>query len=136
RVLKIVPVAPPKAFTAGSVFERTSMLRSTIDGDLKMAFAKPDIAGQEVEIASAFHARSDSRPTPGVPAYLAELVTNEQADVLATAYAPPEPDYAKASPFASLLRDDPDDGRFIPPLGKGDHAWMERPLPPSVFSKA
>ena len=39
----------------------------------------------------------------GVPAMLAGLVTNDKADILATAYAPAEPDYAKASPFESLL---------------------------------
>ena len=35
---------------------------------------------------------------------LAALVNNDHPDVLATAYAPAEPDYAKASPFEALLR--------------------------------
>src|SRR5690606_39932841 len=36
---------------------------------------------------------------------------------------------------ALLQEDDPNDGRFIPPVGKGDHSWMRNPLPPSVFSE-
>jgi spore germination cell wall hydrolase CwlJ-like protein len=136
RVVNVSPVAPPKAFNAGSIFERTSfLLRTTLDGDPKMAFAKPDISGKEIEIAAAFHATSDKMSDPAIPAYLADLVTSEKADVLATAYAPPEPDYATASPFETLLQEAaPDDGRFIPPMQPGDHAWMEQPLPASVFS--
>lgn len=137
RIVEIAPVAPPKNFSAGSIFERTSsLLRPSMDSSLRLAFAKPRIKGQEIQIAAAFHAREDRKPGPGVPAMLAALVTSDRADVLATAYAPAEPDYAKASPFEALLQDeDPNDGRFIPPLAKGDHAWMQNPLPASVFSK-
>lgn len=136
RIVKVAPVAPPKAFNAGSVLERSSsLLRPTFDGDLKMAFVSPDIKGREIEIATAFYVRED-RPAAGVPAAIADLVTNEQGDVLATAYAPVEPDYARASPFESLLREDPDEGRFIPPLAARDHEWMAKPLPASVFSEA
>ena len=137
RIIQVSPVAPPKNFNAGSIFERTSsLLRPSMDGDLKMAFAKPRIKGKEVQIAAAFHAREDKKPDPGVPAMLAALVNNDNADVLATAYASSAPDYAKASPFEVLLQDEkPDNGRFIPPMAKGDHAWIQNPLPASVFSK-
>jgi spore germination cell wall hydrolase CwlJ-like protein len=137
RILQVAPVAPPKNFSAGSIFERTSsLLRPSMDSGLKLAFAKPDIKGKEVQIASAFHLREDKAADPGVPAMLAALVTSDKADVLATAYAPSEPDYASTSPFETLLKaEDPDDGRFIPPMSKGDHAWMQTPLPASVFSK-
>jgi spore germination cell wall hydrolase CwlJ-like protein len=136
RILQMAPVAPPKNFSAGSIFERTSsLLRPSMDSGLKLAFAKPDIKGKEVQIASAFHAREE-KAEPGVPAMLAALVTNDKADVLATAYAPAAPDYASVSPFEALLKDEePDNGRFIPPVGKGDHAWMQTALPASVFSK-
>ncbi len=135
RVVNVAPVAPPKAFTAGSILQRTSrLLRPAIDGDLKMAFAKPEIKGKEIKIASVFHPAA-KKAADDVPAYLADLVTSKKADVLATAYAPAEPDYATASPFETLLREtDPDHGRFIPPLAPGDHSWMETPLPASVFS--
>jgi spore germination cell wall hydrolase CwlJ-like protein len=138
RIIKISPVAPPKAFDAGSMFKRTGMLLRPAIGEVKMAFAMPDIRGKEVQIATAFYMKHEKRSDPGVPAILASLITNEGADILATAYAPPEPDYAKASPFESLLRAEisHDSGRFIPPLAKGDHAWMNKPLPASVFSKA
>ena len=139
RVVRIAPVAPPRAFSAGSVFERTSSLIAVPgpeDGP-RMAFASPAIKGKEVVIAAAFHPRLDKRPDPGVPAVLASLVTSDTADILASAYAPAEPDYARASPFESLLRDeDPNHGRFIPPQAEGDHSWMKVPLPPSVFGKA
>lgn len=138
RIVNVAPVAPPKAFNAGSVLDRTSfLLKPTAGEGPAMTFVKPDIKGREIEIATAFYVREDKKPNPGVPAVLAALVNNEKADILATAYAPPEPDYAKASPFASLLKDeDPYAGRFVPPAGDGDHDWMSKPLPASVFSEA
>ncbi|TSE00529.1 cell wall hydrolase [Mesorhizobium intechi] len=137
RIVQVSPVAPPKNFNAGSIFQRTSsLMRPSMDGGLKMAFAKPQIKGKEIQIAAEFHAREDKKPDPGVPAMLAALVNNDHPDVLATAYAQSEPDYAKASPFEALLQDEqPSSGRFIPPMAKGDHWWIQNPLPASVFSK-
>ena len=138
RIINVSPAAPPKPFDAGSMFKRTSMfLRPADDSDVRMAFAMPEIRGKEIEIATAFYPKKDKTAAPGVPAMLADLVTNDQADILATAYAPAEPDYARASPFESLLRDDnaANSGRFIPPLADGDHSWMSKPLPEGVFSK-
>ncbi|MGD9912571.1 MAG: cell wall hydrolase [Rhizobiaceae bacterium] len=138
RIVKIAPVAPPKAFNAGSVLDRTSfLLRPGFDGELRMAFAETDIRGKEIQIATAFYLKED-RIDPGVSPLLADLVTNDKADILATAYAPAEPDYARSSPFETLLQEDLEmagNGRFIPPLGKGDHAWMSNPLPAAVFSE-
>ncbi|RWB66242.1 MAG: cell wall hydrolase [Mesorhizobium sp.] len=136
RLVQVSPVAPPKNFSAGSIFERTSsLLRPSMDSGLKLTFAKPGIKGKEVQIAQAFHLREDKKPDPDLPAALVALVNNDKPDILATAYAQSAPDYAKASPFEALLQDDPNDGRFIPPMGKGDHAWLQNPLPASVFSK-
>lgn len=136
RLVQVSPVTPPKNFSAGSIFERTSsLLRPSMDSGLKLTFAKPGIKGKEVQIAQAFHLREDKKPDPALPAALVALVNNDKPDVLATAYAQATPDYAKASPFEALLQDDPNDGRFIPPMGKGDHAWLQNPLPASVFSK-
>ncbi|TIS54423.1 cell wall hydrolase [Mesorhizobium sp.] len=137
RIIHISPVAPPKNFNAGSIFERTSsLLRPSMDSGLRLAFAKPEIKGKEIQIAQAFHIREDKKPDPGVPAMLASLVNNDHPDVLATAYAQAEPDYAQASPFEALLQDEqPNSGRFIPPMGKGDHSWIQNPLPASVFSE-
>ncbi len=135
RIVNVAPVAPPKSFNAGSVFERTSSLISTdVETGLEMAFQVPEIKGKEIQIAAAFHPRED-KADPGVPAFLASLVTNDKADILATAYAPAEPDYARASPFATLLKGEDDTGgRYVPPVSEGDHAWMSTPLPASVFS--
>lgn len=138
RIVNIAPVAPPKSFNAGSVFDRTtSLLVPELDEELKMAFVRPEIEGKEIQIAKAFYVKRDKAADPAVPVYLASLVNNDKPDILATAYAPPKPDFAVASPFASLLKeDDPNGGRFIPPLGEKDHEWLSRPLPASVFSAA
>jgi hypothetical protein len=94
RLVNVAPVQPPKSFNAGSVFKRTSMLLrpGVADEEIAMAFDKPAILGKEIEIAAAFHQRVDRAPDPGVPVMLASLVNNDRPDVLATAYAPPEPD--------------------------------------------
>ena len=138
RIVNVVPVAPPRSFNAGSVFQRTSMIEAP-EGqpDMAMAFARPQIKGKEIEIAAAFHVREDGTDASGVPAFLASLVTNDKPDILAAAYAPSAPDYARASPFASLLGDEDEaGGRFIPPVTDGDHAWMSKPLPEHVFTAA
>jgi spore germination cell wall hydrolase CwlJ-like protein len=132
RIVHIAPVAPPKTFDAGSIFKRTSLLVGPKTDDVRMAFAVSDIRGKEVEIAAAFYMRQ--KRDPGIPAVLASLITSEKADILATAYAPTMPDYSRASPFESVLKDPNDTGRFIPPVVDGDHPWMSKPLPPSVFS--
>ncbi|GAB4358885.1 MAG: cell wall hydrolase [Oricola sp.] len=136
RIVSVAPAAPPKDFSAGSVLQRQSLLlRPTLEEGQLMAFAKPRIGGKEIQIASAFYRREDKPRDPQVPTMLASLVTNEKADVL-SAYAPPEPDFARESPFRSLLREPDQDkqGRFIPPRGKGDHAWVSTPLPASAFT--
>ena len=80
RVAKVMPVAPPKAFNAGSVFKRTSMLlHSTLDKKMEMAFAAPQIKGKEIQIAAAFHTREDPKPDPLLPPVLAALVNNDKA---------------------------------------------------------
>ncbi|MDX3925616.1 MAG: cell wall hydrolase [Shinella sp.] len=137
RIVAVLPVAPPKDFSAGSVLDRTSsLLRPVFDGKERMSFVRPKIKGKEIEIATAFYRKKTERHDPGVPAMLASLVTNDRADVLATAYAPPEPDYARDSPFDSILRADKNDGRFVPEISPEDHAWAATPLPAGVFSAA
>ena len=133
RIVQLAPVKPPKTFDAGSMFKRTSLLVGPKAGDVKMAFAIPDIRGKEVQIATAFYMKK-ARRDPGVPTILASLVNNDKPDILATAYAPATPDYSKSSPFESLMKDPNDTGRFIPPVAKGDHSWMSAPLPPGVFT--
>lgn len=134
RIMSTLPVAPPKNFSAGSILERQSMLtKPPVPENVQMVFVEPQIRGQEVEIATAFHRNVEEDEVNRVPVMLASLVTNDKPDVLATAYAPGGPDYAKTSPFASVLRDQ-DDGRFRPPVPKNDHAWAGHVLPPHVFS--
>jgi spore germination cell wall hydrolase CwlJ-like protein len=112
RVVAVSPVMPPKDFSAGSILQRTSAL-----------------------MEPAFYRKKPPAPDPGVSPMLAKLVTNDKADILATAYVRPEPDYALESPFDSILRQDERGGRFIPDIAPDDHAWAGTALPPSVFSK-
>ena len=55
-----------------------------------MAFAKPDIKGKEIEIATAFYVKRGQEAGSRRAAGARRLVNNDKADVLATAYAPAE----------------------------------------------
>lgn len=136
RVVAITPMLPPKDFSAGSVLQRQSLLlRPESATGERTAFLKPNLGGKEIQIATAFYKKEPPKPDESVPAYIANLVTNQNADVLAAAYASPAPDYARVSPFDSILAKDQDDeGRFVPQIGPKDHAWAANVLPPSVFS--
>ncbi|KQY20134.1 cell wall hydrolase [Rhizobium sp. Root482] len=137
RIIAVAPVAPPKDFSAGSILERTSSLTEPMfEEQERMVFSKPKILGKEIEIATAFYKKRAPKQDSGLSPMLASLVTNERADVLATAYAPPKPDYSRQSPFDSILKKDEADGRFIPDISPQDHAWAANPLPAGVFSQA
>ncbi|AJD40282.1 cell wall hydrolase SleB-like protein [Rhizobium gallicum bv. gallicum R602sp] len=135
RIVAVEKMQPPKDFSAGSILQRTQLLfQPSFAIKDKSAFVKPKIMGKEIEIATNFYRKQPVMPEPGVPAMLAGLVTSNKADVLATAYAPAAPDYARQSPFDSILADQANDGRFVPQIGAGDHAWAASILPASVFS--
>lgn len=138
RIVSVTPAEPPRDFSAGTVLQRqSSIMHPVTNEETLMAFAKPKIGGKEIRIATEFHKHRDPAKDPQVPAMLAKLVTNKKADVLATAYAPAEPDFASQSPFSSLLKEpEQQSGRFIPPLQKGDYPWAATPLPARVFSAA
>ena len=96
--------------------------------------ADPKVAGAP---SAATSPETTASISPNAAADAAKEMAGAAEAPQATAYAPTQPDYASTSPFEALLKDaDPDNGRFIPPLGKGDHSWMQTPLPASVFSKA
>ena len=133
RVLAVETMQPPKAFTAGSVLKRTSSLFDPKKKPSELtAFVRSK--AKPVELASFYFKKSEPVADVGVPPMLASLVTNRQADVLATAYAPAEPDFATVSPFDAVLTKKPEAGRFVPKIGPEDHAWAASVLPPSVFS--
>ena len=138
RVLAVAPIQPPQEFQAGTIFGRkTSRLDDGSAAGRRMAFVRSRIGGREVQIASAFY-RLKPRPTTGVAAMLAGLVNNRRPDILATAYAEQATDYSRTSPFASILKNDDRQGRFIPPAPTDDpdHAWVATALPASTFSAA
>lgn len=137
RVLRVAPMAPPKDFAAGTIMQRQSaLMKPTLEGGLKMAFGKSKISGKAIRVAEAFHLAVKRDPNAGLPPAVAALVNNAHPDVLATAYAPAKPDYARKSPFEILLKEKaPDAGRFIPPMEPGDYSWVQNPLPPGAFSK-
>lgn len=136
RIVEIAPMAPPRFFSAGSIVEQTgAFLEPVMQGEIPMAFIKPKIQGKEIQIAAAFHPRHIKAAPPSMLPMVAKLINNEESDILATAYAPAVPDYAKASPFTSILRDE-QRGRFIPPISPDDHSWAKSPLAAQVFTGA
>ncbi len=133
RLVSVKPRAPAKAFTAGSMFDKISMItRPPEKVDAKLAFTRK-LEGKEVEITMAFHAVKPPKPRPEMPVQLARLITNDQPDALALGYAPAAPDYGKTSPFESILKPDPAEGRFVPPIGKKDHEWAATLCPFSLW---
>ncbi|MFB2549518.1 cell wall hydrolase [Ensifer soli] len=136
RIVAVSPMTPPKDFTAGSILQRTGFLEEPVlDNGEKMVFTRPTLKGKEIEIATAFY-KKKPKVARDVSPMLAGLVTNPTPDSLALAYAKPEPDYARESPFDSILREDKAGGRFIPDIAPEDHDWAATALPPEVFSAA
>lgn len=136
RLVSVKPKAPARAFSAGSMFEKISMISHPQEKtDTVMAFTKSEIEGKEIQIAMAFHAIRKPTLKPDLPVQLAKLVNNPQPDVLALGYAPVAPDYGKTSPFEAILVPEADAGRFVPPIREDDHDWAAIPLPPGAFSE-
>jgi spore germination cell wall hydrolase CwlJ-like protein len=136
RVIAVEPMQPPKAFTAGSVLQRTSSLLAPVAAAKeRVAFAPPPKAAKEIKLASFYFRRDEKKPLEAdLSPMVASLINNQKADILATAYAPAKPDFARQSPFDAILTEKKDDGRFVPQIGPDDHAWAATPLPPGVFS--
>lgn len=134
RIIAVAPMQPPKSFSAGSVLQRTSSLTLPLEKATQLiAFAEAGTDKKPIELAE-FYLRKEERPAvAGLSSMIAGLVTNDKPDVLATAYAPAEPDFARESPFDAILKK-PEAGRFIPPIGPQDHAWAATPLPEDTFS--
>jgi spore germination cell wall hydrolase CwlJ-like protein len=135
RLVRVAPVAPPKAFSAGSVLQReSSLLRPTLDGKA-VAFMKPEMTKLEaLALAQTFHVKPKPRPlTDFMPVAVAKLVTNDTPDSLATAYAGIGTK-SKSDPFDAILNGDAEPVRFVPKIGPKDHAWAKTVLPESVFS--
>lgn len=137
RVVASDTMQPPQGFSAGSVLKRVSAIfdKPVTPGEL-MAFVRQQPKGTEMMIAQTFYKkRPEALEDEQVPSVLAGLVTNRKADVLATAYAPSDPEASRQSPFDAILKKDPAEGRFVPSIGPQDHAWAANILPPSVFSE-
>ncbi len=135
RILAVERVQPPKDFSAGSILKRTSLFKPSLDENGRTVLLHPEIKGKEIEIAMAFHKKMPVNRDIGVPSSLTALVTSEESDILATAYADPAPDYARQSPFDAILTDAKEKGRFVPPISQVDHAWAATILPATVFSE-
>jgi spore germination cell wall hydrolase CwlJ-like protein len=134
RVVAVEPMLPPRSFTAGRL-ERRAALGVLPGRSERTSFAAPG-AKPPMQMAGIFFRKAPPAVDAGVPPLLAGLVTNSRGDALASAYAPPRPDYARVSPFDQILKAKPDVGRFVPVIGPQDHAWAASVLPPQVFSPA
>lgn len=131
RLLSVAGRNPSEIADNVDLFERR---RSLSNPDAPYALrgfaAEPD--AEILAASSTFHRPEDDRLV-GVPERLADLVSNDGADVLATAYAPNDALHALKAPLAALLGSDENSGRFVPPSVEGDHRWMIEPLPATVF---
>jgi spore germination cell wall hydrolase CwlJ-like protein len=143
RILGSAKVAPPKAFTAGSILQRTSsLLRPALDDENPMVFKKIKTRGKAMELAQAFYMKKAAVALkPKLPVLIAELAEDKNIKIVASAYAPQEPDYARESPFESLLKVDTAslDASTLAsavPFAPGDHDWAKKPMPQSVMSTA
>ncbi|KQT54737.1 hypothetical protein ASG43_04015 [Aureimonas sp. Leaf454] len=167
RVLAATPLSLPKAFSAGSILERQSLLRPVVStgvAGLMPASARPVASDRAVQVAMAFSPRPDAgAPLPGgtpdrvmiaaiesrkggrlskpkasvvAKAETVEMASLAPADgVSALGYAPAEPAANPAAAlFGRILGTQGNGTGFVPPLGKGDHAWAATPLPPSAYS--
>lgn len=134
RVVAVEPMVPPRGFTAGALQQHGNLVpRAPAAKAERTAFVKAR-AEKPMMMAGVFYKKKEVRPDASVSPLIAGLVTNRKADVLATAYAPPEPDFARVSPFDSILKPQPEAGRFVPPIGTDDHSWAANVLPPEAFS--
>ena len=113
----------------------TTLFSNQLDAPEGLRGLLPDSTPDVVNAMAVLH-RADSHRLEGVPPVLADLVNNDRADVLATAYAPSDLFHASSAPFDALLGGRGDGGRFIPPMAEGDHPWMRVPLPAMVFAAA
>lgn len=134
RIVAVERIRPPKDFTAGTILDRQASLISPEPmEEEKTAFIKPEISGKEYDIALAFHKNKSRIEDFGVPPMIADLVTNEEADSLAVAYADPNPNYAEVSPFDSIMAEKATK-RFVPKISTAHHDWATSVLPASVFT--
>jgi spore germination cell wall hydrolase CwlJ-like protein len=134
RLLSVASRTSPEVRFARQTLAARLFASETDTAYLLRGFANqsdPEIAASQ----STFHSPSDDRLV-GIPQVLAELVNNDGADILATAYTPKDGFHASSGAFAVLLGTDEEAGRFVPPTTEGDHDWMKQPLPKSVFSSA
>ncbi|GGD07722.1 cell wall hydrolase [Aureimonas glaciei] len=143
RVIAVTPQAPPKAFSAGSILERQSLLRpgANIGGaDVRSAFARPAAPEKAIEVAMNFAPkRPDHVPDAEATVMLASLdadaaVGASAAGATALGYAPAESglESRAATLFGKILKAVPKS--FIPPLGEKDHGWAATPLPISAYT--
>ncbi|WP_161992673.1 cell wall hydrolase [Aureimonas leprariae] len=151
RVLTVAPFAPPKAFTAGSILERQSLLTPPLSDDstIQTTFLETDDPrGDLVQVAMNFEPAGGAIPLPtAAPAVMvasldtktARLGTGATAvttaavsETAALAYGPAEPAANPASTlFGRILRGSTG---FVPPIGRNDHSWAATPLPAAAYS--
>jgi spore germination cell wall hydrolase CwlJ-like protein len=158
RVLAVAPVEtlpPSRGFSAGSIPERQVGLRPSLaEGVASLLAFRTDRDARTAEpVMTAFAEVRPAavplpQPAPAVmlaslpakppraphPAKASEAAKGPDGTA-ALAYAAPEAgENPAASLFGRILRGSTASG-FIPPLGKGDHAWAATALPASASSK-
>ncbi|MEF2070505.1 cell wall hydrolase [Consotaella aegiceratis] len=134
RVITSAPVTPPKAFTAGSILERHSLLQPNLskgDDAVRQAFLVPAPSADLIQVAMSFQpSRSGSFDAGASETMVASL--DDTGTATALGYAAEERGTI-ATLFEKILKEP--QAPFVPPLEAGDHAWAATPLPASAFSE-
>jgi spore germination cell wall hydrolase CwlJ-like protein len=135
RTLKEIPLK--HSFSAGFVSKRTSILQQhNISKSAIMVFNKEKKTRNRNQIAHTFYVKTPPKqPKTVLPAMLSELAKDKTVKIIAFAYAPIEPDYARQSPFESVLKTENTTlNQEVVSFVKGDHEWAKKRLSESVMS--
>ena len=133
RIVYVAPSAPPKAFqrrfrasSAIALLRARRSSRSVSDG-LRQA-AEDQRQGNPDRHRLLHQAREEDR-SAACRSMLASLVTNDKPDILATAYAPPEPDYCPRVALRKACCKEPSPKAAAASFRrsrKDDHAWARK----------
>ena len=136
RIVAVEPMLPPKAFSAGSILQRTSsLMEPALDVEsVVCAQGRKDQGNRDRKLL--FHnvrsRRSIRRLSPMIAEPRDQSGPGCTRDRLCAATA--GLCVRIAVRFSILADKGRDQGRFIPEIDPKDHAWAATPLPATVFS--
>ena len=123
--------AAPSLALFGAPVAPTPLTRGALAGADSIERAGELVVARLVPPVPVFQELPSTAPAPRM------VARSTYGDVLGTtlsAFAPVSRDFAARSRFDALLKRQ-GTARYVPPIGRKDHAWAARPLPSSTLSK-